>query len=458
VALHITCHSMQRVNMVTKKQSIVKAKKLLSEFAPEGESLAFINEDEARLLKAIGGSGELTEAGIPTYFFKSIKKKFNKVVKKVKERVRKIMPNEVAEIGGKIAPIVSMFNPAIGAALSAQASFDKDGSITEALKSGAKTYAVGQVGRVIGGGTGNLQGNPFSGSTYSGGSFGFSSPFSTQGGIGSMFKPGGTGSNVLDIFKKGSDLRVTDMISGGSSGGGGIGSIFGKGFNFLKNNPKLAESIFSGIMTGYGQYEQNKENEKFQGPGFENLRDDVYGGGYKDYYSQDPMTRADGGRIGFRDGVGPNAALLQFLGNIASANDAMKARAARYKSGKTLQSSKTADDGIEDIIKQITEEGINPEGKNNSPMYGYEKREKAAEGGPIELAYGGRSDPAMEMDYRGGGFIPVGAKERADDVPARLSKNEFVMTADAVRAAGGGSVDVGAQRMYDLMNNLEGQA
>jgi len=61
----------------------------------------------------------------------------------------------------------------------------------------------------------------------------------------------------------------------------------------------------------------------------------------------------------------------------------------------------------------------------------------------------------MEMDYRGGGFIPMGSKERADDVPARVSKNEFVMTADAVRAAGGGSVNKGAKRMYEMMNNLE---
>ena len=64
----------------------------------------------------------------------------------------------------------------------------------------------------------------------------------------------------------------------------------------------------------------------------------------------------------------------------------------------------------------------------------------------------------MEMDYRGGGFIPMGSKERADDVPARVSKNEFVMTADAVRAAGGGSVNQGAKKMYDLMNNLEARA
>ena len=80
------------------------------------------------------------------------------------------------------------------------------------------------------------------------------------------------------------------------------------------------------------------------------------------------------------------------------------------------------------------------------------QREEKAKGGMMNLAMGGM--PA-EMDLRPGGFVPIGKKERADDVPARLSKNEFVFTADAVRAAGGGSVNKGAQRMYDLMNSLE---
>jgi len=75
----------------------------------------------------------------------------------------------------------------------------------------------------------------------------------------------------------------------------------------------------------------------------------------------------------------------------------------------------------------------------------------AKDGGLMNL--GGK-----EMDLRGGGFVPIGKKERADDVPARLSKNEFVMTADAVRAAGGGSVNKGAKRMYDVMNKLEARA
>ena len=61
-----------------------------------------------------------------------------------------------------------------------------------------------------------------------------------------------------------------------------------------------------------------------------------------------------------------------------------------------------------------------------------------------------------EMDFRdGGGFVPIGKKERADDVPARLSKNEFVFTAKAVRNAGGGDIKEGAKRMYRTMKQLE---
>ena len=84
---------------------------------------------------------------------------------------------------------------------------------------------------------------------------------------------------------------------------------------------------------------------------------------------------------------------------------------------------------------------------------------QAANGGIMNYNMGGSVLPnGVEMDYRGGGFIPMGSKERADDVPARVSKNEFVMTADAVRAAGGGSVNKGAKKMYELMNNLEARA
>ena len=75
-------------------------------------------------------------------------------------------------------------------------------------------------------------------------------------------------------------------------------------------------------------------------------------------------------------------------------------------------------------------------------------RVNKAEGGLMDLG-------GMEKDYREGGFVPIGAEERADDVPARLSKNEFVFTADAVRNAGGGDIDKGAEVMQNMMDNLE---
>ena len=86
----------------------------------------------------------------------------------------------------------------------------------------------------------------------------------------------------------------------------------------------------------------------------------------------------------------------------------------------------------------------------------YDPRANVAGGGmPMGIM---RSNKAgvMERDYRDkGGFVPVGIKEKADDVPAMLSKNEFVMTANAVRGAGNGSIEKGAQRMYDTMKRLE---
>ena len=87
---------------------------------------------------------------------------------------------------------------------------------------------------------------------------------------------------------------------------------------------------------------------------------------------------------------------------------------------------------------------------------------------PAFLAEGGKPEPVAkktmplldmggkEMDLRDeGGFVPIGRMEKADDVPARLSKNEFVFTADAVRNAGDGNVDKGAEVMYNMMKNLE---
>ena len=90
--------------------------------------------------------------------------------------------------------------------------------------------------------------------------------------------------------------------------------------------------------------------------------------------------------------------------------------------------------------------------------YRVPKEYTLAQGGRIGADEGGLMNlGGMEKDYRNdGGFVPLGGEEKADDVPARLSKNEFVFTADAVRSAGGGDIDKGAQVMENVMKNLEG--
>ena len=91
----------------------------------------------------------------------------------------------------------------------------------------------------------------------------------------------------------------------------------------------------------------------------------------------------------------------------------------------------------------------------------YRARRFKAEGGSMKEPVAKKTMPLLdmggqEMDLRAeGGFVPIGRMEKADDVPARLSKNEFVFTADAVRNAGDGNVDKGAEVMYNMMKNLE---
>ncbi len=117
------------------------------------------------------------------------------------------------------------------------------------------------------------------------------------------------------------------------------------------------------------------------------------------------------------------------------------------------------DEGALDIIAKrlrLGDKGVDDFMGSYSDMYSgsddqmiYDAlRNRKAEGGLMDLG-------GLEKDYREGGFVPLGAEEKADDVPARLSKNEFVFTADAVRNAGRGDIDRGAEVMQNMMDNLE---
>jgi hypothetical protein len=110
-----------------------------------------------------------------------------------------------------------------------------------------------------------------------------------------------------------------------------------------------------------------------------------------------------------------------------------------------------------DLYKQSSDylDNVADDAADNARDIMKERFDKAEGGMPTGIM---RTNAAgiKERDYRDeGGFVPVGIKEKADDVPAMLSKNEFVMTADAVRGAGDGSIEKGAQKMYDTMKKLE---
>jgi hypothetical protein len=157
-------------------------------------------------------------------------------------------------------------------------------------------------------------------------------------------------------------------------------------------------------------------------------------------YSPDDMIKvyqnaANGGRIGFNMGGGADyMPSNQAMNSLMSNKEMMTALIEQMQNEGLPQ---------EMIIQKLTEMN------QNQPIMAMGGRINRAEGGIMDLG-------GMEKDYRAeGGFVPIGKAEKADDVPARLSVNEFVFTADAVRNAGGGDIDKGAQVMENMMRHLE---
>jgi hypothetical protein len=151
------------------------------------------------------------------------------------------------------------------------------------------------------------------------------------------------------------------------------------------------------------------------------------------------------------------------------------ATAIGFGTGLALGAPQQENESDEDFAKRQQAE-VNPlityYGRNlqiNNPYF-YQKFgavnpfETAAQGGIMGYKKGGSMVPparqieggVIELDARkSGGYIPYGKKERVDDVPAMLAKDEFVFTSRAVKAAGGGSAKRGAEKMYALMKQLE---
>jgi hypothetical protein len=160
-----------------------------------------------------------------------------------------------------------------------------------------------------------------------------------------------------------------------------------------------------------------------------------------------------------RDKETGDVKLTNVLGLIGSGLTFLQAKAAIRREGEDLGLDEEEIVGLEGQLLDTYFPGFDPTGfRPDVPgrKDGGLMRTNFAMGTKPTPKESGLGGLPIEADMRyTGGFMPYGAKEKADDVPARLSKNEFVFTADAVRAAGGGDINMGARRMYNTMKQLE---
>ena len=340
----------------------------------------------------------------------------------LKKRFRKLIPNEVAQIAETAAPFVAPFNPLLAGAMSAVGGFDRTGRIGSSLKSGLMNYAMGQGARYLGGA--DFQGMPkFLGGKGMGGNYGFSMP-TGEGGIKNLFKD-----------KKSVPIKQSD--------GTYKMSTFTDDF---APSGETGNKLFKPTST----YDAIREDQLIFKP--ENLINETAGGELKSKIMEYvPTSLADLTNVKkLIGGAGIVTAATMLLGG---------------GEDETVSAIMDRGEGMDvaSIRAEVQEAFADKTGEKLAalrvkyPFLGRADTKDFAMGGRIGKAEGGIMDlGGMEKDYRNtGGFVDLGAKEKADDVPARLSVNEFVFTADAVRNAGGGDIDKGAEVMENMMKHLE---
>ena len=294
------------------------------------------------------------------------------------------------------------------------------------------------------------------------------------GGVGDALKGAvkGVAKGIGSVLK--SDLGKAALIGGGLFGipGTSFGGLLGRGEgSFLSN-------LFSGKATGLKEL---LGGEKTLGKTLGVMAGGTVLGGVLGAMSPEEQEEVSSGRnvsalrgklttayqnLGYDESEIPALVdndLSEYTQDMARGQMAMGGRIG-YASG--------SEDKFMELVERLREQGFSQQ----------EAIEEARERLSKNMAYGGRMNYAMgtdqivnqasgimglpqrtnkagvkELDLREtGGFIPpVGVKEKADDIPAMLSNNEFVFTADAVRGMGDGNVNKGAQRMYDMMKKLE---
>ncbi len=408
----------------------------------------------------------------------------------VKERVRKIIPKEVAKVAQVAAPFVAPFNPIAGGLMAGLGGFQQTGRMGQSLKSGLGTYGLGQAARYIGG-AGVQKGwqNPLSAGSYS-------VPWGTQTGLGKMFAGGADASGIRTVADQPiSDFPFLDKTKYYKAPEVQE-SMFQKITNFVaKPFEKLGEMgrgqamlTVGAIGTGLALVADKIVGPKDPGETIEefNARRKSTMSEYLRYYYKNvnPLASEEevanfvatntreyssqGGRIGYKHGSGlgsldAGAPSITYEGDM---NEGDMKMASGFESYKDFIEST----GDEELMNLYVE-GLNS--GDFTRLFEALKRKgypgDYAQGGRIGYYGGGMGLPTipgiprmapdgLEYDMsQHGGFQPLGAQEGKDDVKANLAKNEFVFTADAVRGAGDGDIETGAQRMYDTMKRLEGR-
>ena len=359
---------------------------------------------------------------------------------------QKIVPNELADVAVKAAPFVAMIPGQQGTAamMRGLGRLDQRGNLTDALKQGALTYGFGEyVAPSIRQGIGNLY-EGIRPTTTAAKNITQTASGVPGGGDPSMFyKASTTGPSDQSFLNKvlfgkegGTGKILGDKGLIGAGGEFGMKEAFGKGLPAVYAGSTLAALAVQKAMGDVGGREAGESLEAF------NKRRKQTVGQYLDFY----FRRANKFRIPPED---MDAAAADFVDK-----NTKEYRAGGNQGGRVGLKHGT---GIMDIQEEDKLQTGAPPITYEGDMRPNRRMNQMGGTGPNGLPGIPRQAPdGMEFDMRqNGGFQPLGAKEKKDDVPAMLAKNEFVFTADAVRGAGDGDVEKGAQRMYDTMQKLE---
>ena len=324
-------------------------------------------------------------------------------------------------------------------------------------------YGLGSLVKSIGKGVKKFVKSPLGKAAILGiGAFGV--PGTTFGGLFGRAAIGGQATGLLG--KAGIQAALPSLfgVPGGPPGKGSPG-IFSKIFGDMGTGGKLGLGAgFISYLMSAGATEEDVETLKrdkgklsiYLRDYFTKLNPNASDEEVEQFVETNTSEYATGGRVGLKDGPKKymfNEVLREPMSDLERASVGNPGTKEMYRSEILKMLAENRDQAKTKI--PMKQKPFKPDLEKIKKLIEKKKKGLAAGGMPTGIM---RTNQAgvIERDYRDeGGFVPVGIKERADDVPAMLSKNEFVMTADAVRGAGDGSIEKGAQRMYDQMKNLE---